>query len=380
MSRFLSAILALALAAPVYAGGDHDHGHDHGDAAPLANANGPQRLADGSVFLPKPAQRQLGVRTVLLEAPTDLPQSVTLPGTVVMDPNAGGTVQSLYAGRLEPGPSGLPLPGQTVDAGAVLAFVVAARSPQERAAQAAELAELRAAQTLARQQLARLRTLTDTVPRRRIEAAESAVESLSARIAALAAGEVAREPLRAPIGGVIASGSAVAGQVIEAGQTVWTVVDPGRLVIEALAYEPALATRIAGATLVLGDGARATPALGVAAVPLTYVGAARTLRGQALPLSFRAQAPALATLAIGQPVEIVVQLTDTVRGIAIPQAALMKNAANQPIVWVKTAAERYAPRVVSAQPLDGLQVAVTAGLVAGDRVATQGATLIQQVR
>lgn len=371
MSRFRYAILALAIAAaPAYAGGDHDHGHDHGDAAPLANANGPQRLADGSVFLPKPAQRQLGVRTLLLDATSDLPQSVTLPGTVVMDPNAGGTMQSLYAGRLEPGPSGLPLPGQTVAAGEVLAYVVAARSPQERAAQAAELAELRAAQTLARQQLARLRTLSDTVPRKRIEAAESALASLTAQIAALDAGAAAREPLRAPIAGVIASGSAVAGQVIEAGQTVWTVVDPGRLVIEALAYEPALATRIAGATLVLGR----------IAVPLTYVGAARTLRGQALPLSFRAQAPALAALALGQPVEIVVQLTDTVRGIAIPQAALMKNAANQPIVWVKTAAERYAPRVVTAQPLDGLQVAVTAGLAAGDRVATQGATLIQQVR
>lgn len=373
MSRLLYGILALALtiaAARVYAGGDHDHGHDHGDVAPLVNANGPQRLADGSVFLPKPAQRQLGVRTLLLDAPTDLPQSLTLPGTVVMDPNAGGTVQSLYAGRLEPGPSGLPLPGQTVAAGEVLAYVVAARSPQERAAQAAELAELRAAQTLARQQLARLRTLSDTVPRKRIEAAESTLASLTDRIAALEAGAAAREPLRAPIGGVIASGGVLAGQVIEAGQTVWTVVDPGRLVIEALAYEPALATRIAGATLVLGR----------VAVPLTYVGAARTLRAQALPLSFRAQAPALAALALGQPVEIVVQRTDTVRGIAIPQAALLKNAANQPIVWVKTAAERFAPRVVTAQPLDGLNVAVTAGLKPGDRVATQGATLIQQIR
>jgi hypothetical protein len=376
MNRFLCGILALALtlaAAHLPAGGDHDdgdHGHDHGAAAPLAHANGPQRLPDGSVFLPKPAQRQLGVRTLLLDGTSDLPQSLTLPGTVVMDPNAGGTVQSLYAGRLEPAPSGLPLPGQTVAAGEVLAYVVAARSPQERAAQAAELAELRAAQTLARQQLARLRTLSDTVPRKRIEAAESALASLTDRIAALNAGAAAREPLRAPIGGVIASGGAVAGQVIEAGQTIWTVVDPGRLVIEALAYEPALAARIGSASLRVGD----------ASVPLTYVGAARTLRAQALPLSFRAQAPALAALALGQPVEIVVQLTDTVRGIAIPQAALMRNAANQPIVWVKTAAERFAPRTVTVAPLDGLQVVVTTGLQPGDRVATQGATLIQQIR
>jgi cobalt-zinc-cadmium efflux system membrane fusion protein len=39
-------------------------GHDHGDAPPAANSSGPKRLPDGGVFLPKPAQRQIGVRTV----------------------------------------------------------------------------------------------------------------------------------------------------------------------------------------------------------------------------------------------------------------------------------------------------------------------------
>lgn len=368
MSR-LFRLIAVLLA--LYAGALHAHGDDdHGAAAPPPNSNGPQRLADGSVFLPKPAQRQLGVRTLLLEGPTELPQSVVLQGTVAMDPNAGGTVQALYPGRLEAGPAGLPLPGQRVEAGAVLGYLVPARSPQERAAQAADLAELRAARTLAEQQLQRLRTLSDTVPRKRIEAAESAVQSLAARIAALAAGDSAREPLRAPVTGVIASSNAVAGAVIEAGATVWTVVDPTRLLVEALAYDPALATRIGSASLRVGD----------TAVPLSYVGAARTLRAQALPLSFRAQASVLAALAVGQPVELTVQLTDRVRGIAVPQAALQKNAANQTVVWVKTAPERFTPHPVTVAPLDGLRVVVTAGLDAGDRVATQGAALIQQVR
>jgi cobalt-zinc-cadmium efflux system membrane fusion protein len=69
-----------------------------------------------------------------------------------------------------------------------------------------------------------------------------------------------------------------------------------------------------------------------------------------------------------------------VKGIAVPAAALMKNPANQTIVWVKTAAERFEPRVVSTEALDGVSVAVTTGLAAGDRVATTGAALINQVR
>ena len=62
------------------------------------------------------------------------------------------------------------------------------------------------------------------------------------------------------------------------------------------------------------------------------------------------------------------------------QAALQRNPSNQSIVWVKTGPEQFAPRVVSYQPLDGVRVAVTQGLAAGERVATQGAALINQVR
>ena len=58
----------------------------------------------------------------------------------------------------------------------------------------------------------------------------------------------------------------------------------------------------------------------------------------------------------------------------------MKNPSNQTIVWVKAAPERYEPRTVTTEPLDGVNVVVTSGLQAGDRVATQGATLINQVR
>jgi multidrug efflux pump subunit AcrA (membrane-fusion protein) len=75
-----------------------------------------------------------------------------------------------------------------------------------------------------------------------------------------------------------------------------------------------------------------------------------------------------------------VQGKTAVQGIAVPAAALMRNPANQTVVWVKTAPERFEPRVVSTAPLDGVRVVVTSGLKAGDRVATQGATLINQVR
>ena len=107
---FLAIAIALSLGAatPAFAG----EGHDHGDEGPVvAGGNGPQRQADGSVFLPKPAQRQIGVRTLVTEA-GELPRTTALAGKVVMDPNAGGKVQAMVAGRLEAGPQGLPSVGQ----------------------------------------------------------------------------------------------------------------------------------------------------------------------------------------------------------------------------------------------------------------------------
>ena len=371
VSRACTACCAawLALTAPVWAGPGHDGGHDVAGAEATATSSGPKRLPDGSVFLPKPAQRQMGVRTLIGEA-KQLPRATELSGKVVMDPNAGGKVQALVAGRLQAGPRGLPSVGQAVRKGEVLAYVLPSAAAIERSNQAAQLAELGAARSLAGKRLARLQELADTVPRKDIEAAQSEVASLGARAAALGAGLSARDALVAPVSGVIASANAVAGQVVDARELLFEVIDPSRLRIEALAFDAALASDVGGAFL----------AVGAQKVPLIFVGASRSLREQALPLVFRAEGAALSQLAVGQPVAVVLQSRSLVAGVPVPASSLMKNPANQTIVWVKTAPERFEARVVTVEPLDGATVAVTSGLKAGDRVATQGATLINQVR
>ena len=370
MPSCLALLLATVLSAPLPALAGP--GHDHGDAPPAPTGNGPSRQPDGSVFLPKPAQRQLGVRT-LVAATGQHAKAFELAGTVVMDPNAGGKVQAVLAGRLEAGPKGLPGVGQAVRKGEVLAYVVPTAGAIERSNQLAQQAELRAARDLAARRVERLTELADTVPRKDIEAAESELQSLTQRLGAVGAGLATRDALVAPVSGVIASANAVAGQVVDARELVFEVVDPSRLRIEALAYDPAQAQSVAGATLAVG-GQR---------VPLRFVGAARSLRDQAQPLQFAGDSSVLGTLAhlaIGQPVRVFVQSTDKVDGVQVPAAALLRNPANQTIVWVKESPERFAPRVVTAVPLDGTSVAITSGLKPGDRVATQGATLINQVR
>ena len=148
----------LAIQAAAHEGDDHSK--DAGKTGPAprtaaANAaEGPKRLADGSLFVPKAAQRQLGIRTSVGKM-GDLAQTVELIGRVVTDPNAGGHVQSSQAGRIEAGPRGLPTLGQKVRKGEVLAYVRPVASSIERGNQQAALAELRANRALAEKKLAR---------------------------------------------------------------------------------------------------------------------------------------------------------------------------------------------------------------------------------
>lgn len=358
-SRFV-ALSVFAIAAQAWAG----PGHDHGDGAPVAViADTPKRQPDGSVFLPKTAQRQLQVRTetVIL---ADLPQTVELTGRVIADPNAGGKVQPTQAGRIEPGPRGLPSLGQPVSRGEVLAYVRASESATP---------EMKVNLELARKKLARLEQLEGAVPQREIESARIEVQSLTQRLSPAGGAYVAREALLAPVSGVIAAANAVAGQVVDAREVIFEVIDPVRLQIEAQAYDAALPANISAATL--------SPSADVR-VALTLVGAGRLLKEGAIPVLFRVNADSKSaiTLAAGQTVKVFAATRSKVKGHAIPAAAVVKNPANQDIVWVHTAAERFAPQTIRWVALDGARVAVLDGLKDGARVVVQGASLINQVR
>ena len=370
-ATFLLAACALIIGATASFVAIAGPGHDHGEeSVPAASGNAPKRQADGGVFLPKLSQRQLGIRTVAVEE-ASLPKAVELTGRVVADANAGGKVQPTQAGRIEAGPRGLPTLGQAVRKGEVLAVVRASTSAIERANQQSQSTELQSNLELAKKRLARLEQLEGTVPAKDIEAAKSDVSSLQQRSAAIGASLVALEALVAPVSGVIASTHVVAGQVVDAREVLFEIVDPNRLSVEASAFDAALVGNIASASITSTQGI----------VALQFAGAGRTLREGAIPLLFRTKPGKGALhLAVNQPVKVILQTKEVVKGFAVPTSAVVKNTSNQDMVWVHTGAETFVPRTVRVVPLSGSMMSVTNGLEAGDRVVSQGAPLVNQVR
>ncbi|MBI3095149.1 MAG: HlyD family efflux transporter periplasmic adaptor subunit [Rhodocyclales bacterium] len=378
--RYLAGMLALALAASsplASAHGDEDHSQDAKQAtaatpAGAAAANAPaalQRLADGSLFVPKPVQRQLGLRTQPARI-GDLAATIELNGKVIPDPNTGGRVQANFAGSVMPGPKGMPMPGRKVAKGELLAWLRPVASAIERGNQRAQLAELEAQLAIADGRVKRFEQLEGAVPQKEIDAARIERGALQQRRAFVAASIDSAEPLRAPGAGVIsASHHLVAGQVVDAREVLFEIVDPERLAVEALSYDAGI-----GATLISASALAEQTAL-----ELRFVGAGRQLREQALPLLFRI-ASANSMVAVGQPVKVIVRTAHELKGAAIPRAALTKVGAGETAVWVHTEAERFVVRRVRHQALDAANVAVIDGLHDGDRVVTVGASLLSQVR
>ena len=353
--------------------GAHE-GHEHADdtAPPLAATTGsrPARLADGSVFIPKPTQRLLEVRTVrVLEG--DVSRSLRLAGELVGDPRASAVLQTLQGGRVAGEGGSWPELGARVRRGQVLLRLTPSGSGGERAATAAEAARVEAELTQARADLARLEGLTGVVSRAEVETQRSRVGSLAAQRTALRAPlSMGSEILVAPIDGVIASIDAAPGSVVSPGETLLTIIDPARMSVAALAFEPLTAGSVLRASVALPDG-------GTLEARLVGVGA--QTRGGAVPvrLDLIGVAPGLVA---GRPVTVFLERSATVRGLVLPSAAVIRAPNGEHVVFEKLGAERFMPRPVRIEPVSADRVVVLAGVSPQARVVVRGASLIGQIR
>ena len=326
-----------------------------------------QRFPDGSLFVPKTSQRILGLRTLFTET-ADHPTTVELPGRVIPDPDGSGVVQSSLAGRLRPPPGGFPRLGTAVAVGEVLAFVEPAVAAADVTSQHQQARELDQQIALMERRLERYRQITNSITRAQVEDAELELAGLKARRANLERRQRASEALVAPVSGVVAAVAATAGQIAEPNTIVFRIVDPRRFWVEALAYEAhAFAPRATG-----------RPA-GGEGFPLTFVGSGLSDRAQAVPVHFSVDGDAKG-LRAGQLLTVAATLAETRGGIAVPRAAVLRGSNGRSLVWEHTNPERFVPREVRVEPLDGERVLIVAGIEAGRRIVTGGAELLNQIR
>jgi RND family efflux transporter MFP subunit len=366
-----AAILLLLAAPPTKAIAHGDE--DHGDAKrPIAvSGDAPRRLPDASVFLPKPSQRLLDVRTVQAQQSKTQP-SASLAGRVIANPDKFGVVQSTLGGRITPPAGGLPKLGQTVKSGEVLGFVAPYIAAIDKSDAAQTAGNLDQEIALAEARLARAKRLLAVNAGTAVEVEEREIEvdGLKKRRSAINVITTKLEPLIAPIDGVIAATKVVAGQVVEVKDVLYEIIDPSSLWVEAFAFDHSGSQAFSGASAAAQDGA---------SFNLTFIGRSRALRQQSTVLQFEIVKPS-ASLNVGMPVTVLVHEGDPVQGIVLPKSAIVRSSNGEDVVWQHEAPERFVAKTVKVSSFDGQRVLVERGLKAGERIVVQGAELISQVR
>ena len=367
----MALLSGLLVAGAALAHPGHDGPENDGQPAPAAATDAPHRQPDGSVSMPKDAQRLLAIRTVLA-AENDAARTVQVIGQVVADPEAAGRVQASQPGRVGPGDQGLARLGQRVGKGDVLAVVTPTIGAVERGGVEAQVAELDASVRLAQAKVARLSALAGSVPGKDIDEARLELDGARRRRAALAPSLAQGEALRAPVSGVVSVANAQVGAFVESKDVLFEIVDPARLWVEAILTDPSLAGQVKAASAVTADGTK---------LAVTFIGRGLTLRQGAVPLQFRVDGPPPG-LSVGSPVTVVAELDGKERGVALPRAAVVRQANGTPAVWDHVSAERFVARPVRVRPLDAGRVLVLGGLASEPvpRVVVQGAELLGQVR
>jgi multidrug efflux pump subunit AcrA (membrane-fusion protein) len=331
----------------------------------------PHRRLNGTVFLPVAAQRVFVMRTVLAER-ARVPVVSEFPGRIIQSPASNSLIQVREDGYVEAAGERFPFVGQSVKRGQLLAYLKPAFDHIEEAMVQEKIQELIGNINLARKRMARLEEVVYVRYRTgKIEAIRVEIESFKGRLKTLQRSLVERDELRARTDGVISKIDAHVGQFLHVGDTVFKIVDPSRLWVEADAYEPDVAKHIVSASGFTTDGKK---------LNLKFLGGGLSLRNQAVPLYFEVL-DTVPGLSVERPVTVVAQSdAGEIGGVKVPRESVLRTSEGQEILWERRSAEIFVAHQVSPLPIDAHSVLISSKLGPGVRVVTSGAEVLSQIR
>jgi RND family efflux transporter MFP subunit len=225
---------------------------------------------------------------------------------------------------------------------------------------------------MAEAKLRRVRPLVErgVTPQSQLIDAEIELEGLHRRRDVIRETRIESETLRAPIDGVVALSRVVSGQVVQAQDLLFQIVDPKALWVEAYDYGDSDPTKLEHATAAFA---------GNSPMKLRFQGWSRTLQQQATVVQFAITDPPPA-IRIGQPVTVSAQLSETVSGVIVGRDAIVRGGNGETLVWRHVEPEHFEARPVRVEAFDAARVLIVAGVTEGDRIVVRGAELINQIR
>ena len=358
----------------------HDHSHDHShDSKDFASSvqlallrEKPTTNPDGTIFLPVAAQRTFEIRTVVGELST-VPLGAELPGRVIANPSSSVLVQAAYRGTIQTVDGNYPFVGQQVSRGQLLATLKPVNSHLDEARVRERITELTNEIELDRKRMAMLNEVVYVRYRiNKIEEVRTEIQGLIRRLKVLEDSLTQSYELRAQTDGVVSEVAVSAGQHVLEGATLFRVVDPSRLWVEASGYQQGLQDSVQSATALTIEGSK---------IDLKFVGGGLSLSNQAIPLLFDIVSTNADSLSVGKPVTVFVQSDNSkIEGVRVPRTSLVRETDGSTLIWKKVAAELFLKTRVSVTPIDAESVLITGDLSPKDRIVSAGVGLLAQIR
>ncbi|RAU22809.1 efflux RND transporter periplasmic adaptor subunit [Paramagnetospirillum kuznetsovii] len=333
----------------------------------LAAASAQAQTPPGEpVMMSKANQFLLGIRTEKIE-PRETMDSVRVVGRVIPDPSGYARIQPSQTARIVADPAfPIPVPGERVRKGQVLAVLEPTLTNLERGDKRSSLSRIESQLAIAENDLARSTALGDLVPVKQVETSRIQVEQLRRERAQIAGTQLGRELLSAPLDGVVTDVHVVPGEVVNPTQALVEVVDPTRLRVEAIIHDLPLAKRVSGAMA-------ATKLLPGQTFALALLGRSPKLdpQDQGIHAIFQVTSDRVGDLSIGMPVDVFLATGATRLSTAVPRDAITELGGRQ-VVFVRTAPEVFEARPVKLERIVGPLAEISDSVAPGERVVSQG--------
>jgi hypothetical protein len=182
-----------------------------------------------------------------------------------------------------------------------------------------------------------------------------------------------REMVLAPIDGQISDVHIVPGEVVTETAVLAEIINPKRIRVEAILYDLAQTKRIVA-------GVAKTRLYPDRLFRLKLVGVSPKLNTehQGLHVQFAVE-ESFSELAIGMPVDVYAETGQVLYQVTIPRAAVTTRG-GIPMVWVKTAPETFAGRMIRTGRHTAEWVEILEGIAPGDKVVIQGQNQLSAMR
>jgi cobalt-zinc-cadmium efflux system membrane fusion protein len=180
-------------------------------------------------------------------------------------------------------------------------------------------------------------------------------------------------PVLAPIAGEVVERLASPGQVIQAGATqVFTISNMRSVWVLVNVYERDVGAVRLGDPVTIQTDAYPDEFHG----RISYVGAALDPNSRTLPVRIVTQNPG-EKLKKDMYVTAIVEAGTTPRALSVPDSAVLRNAENQPFVYVEVSPNQFGERLVTISDSADGETHILGGLKAGERVVADGSLFLQ---